>query len=212
MEGGACTSQGDRHTLLLDKDSCTLFELYRTAAIPASERTAAGDSAVGASADSGAIFNMASTASRPLGWTSSDAAGLPVLPGLALYEEVVVRQAIRHALRFTVRNTQRAYFAPPATHFASSSSDGTLLPMGARLRLRSSYNCAQHTQTEPRVVCQALQRYGMILADNGSDFFISGAPDPRWNDAAINAIKNIPAALFDVVDTGAALCTTADCS
>lgn len=208
IEAGGCTSQGDRHTLILDKDNCILYELYRLSPIPAALQPLAG---VAATADSGAIFHMNSLASRPLGWTSADAAGLPVFTGLVNYEETVARQSIGHALRFTVSKTQRAYVAP-ATHFASTDTQASLLPMGARLRLRAQHDCNQHSALEVRVVCVALKKYGMILADNGGNFFISGAPDTRWNDAAVNSLKSISAAEFEVVDTGAKLCTTADCT
>jgi hypothetical protein len=187
VEGGAA-SDGDRHVVAVDRDACRLYELYR--AFPNGR---------GWSADSGAVFDLRSNALRPLGWTSADAAGLPIFPGLVRYDEVA-RGHIDHALRFTVSRTQRGYVLP-ATHFASSSTDPNLPPMGLRFRLKASFDrSAFHGQA--RVVLDALRRYGMIVADNGSNWFVSGAADPRWDDDDLNQLKSVPGSAFEVVDTG----------
>ena len=187
IEGGP-DSTGDRHVLVLEKDNCILYELYR--AFPAGP---------GWDADSGARWNLNSNALRPLGWTSADAAGLPILPGLARYDEVEAG-TIRHALRFTVWRTQRGYILP-ATHFASDSDDPNRPPMGLRLRLKAGYDISGFTG-QARVILEALRRYGMIVADNGSSWFVTGAPDPRWNDADLDQLKDVPGAAFEAVYTG----------
>ena len=150
-------------------------------------------------ADSGAVFDLGSNTLRPDYWTSADAAGLPITPGLARYDEVAAG-VIRHALRFTVSATQRG-FIHPATHFASSSTDPNRPPMGLRLRLKASFDLSSY-HGEARVVLDALKRYGMILADNGSNFFITGAADPRWDDNDLNQLKLVPGSAFEAVDTG----------
>lgn len=187
IEGGP-QSSGDRHILVLDTDSCTLYELWH--AYPADEGWRAG---------SGAIFDLTSNGLRPLGWTSSDAAGLPVLPGLAKYEEVAQGE-IHHALRFTVSRTQRGYILP-ATHFASRSSDPDLPPMGLRVRLRADYDTSDFPP-QARVILDGLKRYGMILADNGGDWYISGAPSPNWDDEQLSALKRVYGRDLEVVYTG----------
>jgi hypothetical protein len=142
------------------------------------------------------VFDLTSSALRPLGWTSADAAGLPILPGLARADEASAG-AIHHALRFTVRRSQRA-FVPPARHAASSSTDPALPPMGLRLRLKASYDrSGLHGQA--RAIADALARYGMIVADNGSDWYISGTPDPRWDDDDLDQLKRVPGSAFEVV-------------
>jgi hypothetical protein len=187
IEGGT-NATGDRHVLTVSTANCHLYEMYR--AFP---RTDHWD------ADSGAVFDLGSNALRPDYWTSADAAGLPIFPGLARYDEVAAG-VIRHALRFTVNATQRG-FIHPATHFASSSTDPNRPPMGLRLRLKASYDIsAYHGQA--RVVLDALKRYGMIVADNGSNFFITGAADSRWDDNDLNQLKLVPGTAFEVVDTG----------
>jgi hypothetical protein len=187
VEGGA-GSTDDRHVLAIDADHCVLYEMYR--AFPRPGRW---------DADSGAVFNLRSNALRPDGWTSADAAGLPIFPGLARYDEVA-GGAITHALRFTVVRTQRG-FIHPATHFASSSTDPALPPMGLRLRLKAGFDTSgSHGQA--RVVLDALKRYGMIVADNGSNWYITGAADSRWDDNNLNQLKTIPGSSFEVVDTG----------
>ena len=183
IEGGRASS-GDRHALLLDKDSCKLYELY--ALYP------------GWKAGSGAVWNLRSNKLRPAGWTSADAAGLPIFPGLARYDEVA-RGRIDHALRFTASRTRRAYVYP-ARHYASSSDDPALPPMGLRLRLKASVDISGYPK-QARIVLQALKTYGMILADNGSSWYISGAPDPRWSNDALHTIGAIRGSDFEVVDT-----------
>lgn len=187
VEGGA-NATGDRHVLVLQQGACKLFELYRAF------RTGSGWSA-----DSGAVFDLNSNALRPAGWTSADAAGLPILPGLVRYDEVKSGK-ITHALRFTVSKTQRAYINP-ATHWASSITDAGYLPMGARLRLKADYDISSYTG-DARVILEALKTYGMIVADNGSNYFITGATDSRWNDTDLNQLKKVPGSAFEVVYTG----------
>ncbi len=180
--------EGDRHVLVLQRGSCRVYELY------AARRRGAGWVA-----GSGAVFNLRSNALRPEGWTSADAAGLPILPLLVRYPEVHAGR-IEHALRMTVQRTQRGYIHP-ATHFASSSSDPSLPPMGLRLRLRAGYSLASfHGQS--LVILRALKRYGAIVADNGSSWYLTGAPDPGWNDADLEQIKRVPGAAFEVVRSG----------
>jgi hypothetical protein len=182
IEGGS-----DRHAILVDRDACKLYELY-----------ALTHTAKGWHAGSGAIWSLTSNRLRPAGWTSADAAGLPILPGLARYDEVAVGR-IGHALRFTASRTRRAYVWP-ARHFASSLTDASLPPMGLRLRLRASFNIAGFPP-QARVVLQALKQYGMIVADNGSSWFISGAPDSRWSNDDLHTLGQVPGSAFDVVDT-----------
>jgi hypothetical protein len=187
IEGGAGSS-GDRHILVLDRDNELLYELFDAHPIDSGARWQAG---------SGAIFDLRSNALRPAGWTSADAAGLPIFPGLVRYDEVVERGEIRHALRFTCPTTRRAY-VPPARHWASSRTDPSLPPMGMRVRLRADFDTAPfppHVQ----VILRALKTYGMLLADNGSGWFITGAPDPRWDDDALGALKTVPSSAFEVI-------------
>jgi hypothetical protein len=137
---------------------------------------------------------------RPKGWTSSDAAGLPVFPGLVRYDEVAIKKEITHAVRFTVVKTCRGYVAP-ALHFASSRKDANLPPMGMRVRLKADFDIAGFPE-DCQVILKGLKKYGMILADNGSDWFITGAPDPRWNDESINTLKKVKAKDLEVVKMG----------
>ena len=188
VEGGAGAT-GDRHVLVVDSSACKLYELY-----------AAQYAGPGWHAGSGAVFDLGSNALRPDYWTSADAAGLPILPGLVRYDEAAQNGAIDHALRFTVRRTQRA-FIHPATHYASASTDPALPPMGLRLRLKASFDVSAYTGAS-RAVLVALKRYGMFVADNGSDWFISGATDGRWNDTDLNQLKRVPASAFEVVQAG----------
>jgi hypothetical protein len=183
IEGGP-DADGDRHAVIVDRDSCTLYELFDL--WPAWE------------AGSGAIWNLRSNALRPRGWTSADAAGLPILPGLARYDEVA-RGVIDHALRFTVRRSRRAYVYP-ARHFASSSTSPALPPMGQRLRLRANFPVAGFPP-QARVILRALKRYGMIVADNGSSWYISGAPDPRWSNDQLHTLHRVRGSDFRVVNT-----------
>jgi hypothetical protein len=185
---GTYASDGDRHVIVLDKSDCTLYETW-------SSYFENGIWNVG----SAAKFDLDSNALRPDGWTSADAAGLPILPGLVRYDEVQAGE-INHALRFTVSTTQRGYIHP-ATHFASSSTDPNHPPMGLRLRLKADYDISGYS-AEAQVVLRALKKYGMIVADNGSDWFISGESNPNWNDEAINQLKQVPGSAFEVVNTG----------
>ena len=187
IEGGR-SADGDRHALIVDRDRCRLYELFALYPTPGG----------GWRAGSGAIFDLRSNRLRPAGWTSADAAGLPILPGLARYEDVA-RGRIDHALRFTVQHTRRAYVFP-ARHFASDLTDPDLPPMGLRLRLKRSYPIAGYPR-QARIVLQALKEYGLIVADNGSDWFISGAPHPRWSNEQLHSLHRVPGAAFEVVDT-----------
>ena len=179
---------GDQHVLVVDSGDCRLYELYL-----------AEFNGEGWDAASGAVFDLNSNALRPETWTSADAAGLPIFPGLVRYDEVAAGE-INHALRFTVSESQRAYIHP-ATHWASRSTDENLPPMGLRLRLRADYDISQFTGMS-RVILEALRTYGMIVADNGTSWFISGATDPRWDDDDLNQLKTVPGAAFEVVETG----------
>jgi hypothetical protein len=188
IEGGRA-STGDRHVIVLDRDSCRDYELY-----------AAYPQRGGASwrAGSGAIFDLRSDRLRPAGWTSADAAGLPILPGLVRYDEVA-RGAIDHAVRFTAPTTRTAYVYP-ARHQAGSSNDPSLPPMGLRVRLKATVDISRLPR-QARVVAEALKRYGMLLADNGSPWYISGAPDPRWNNDALHQLGGLSGRDFEVVNT-----------
>jgi hypothetical protein len=184
VEGGS-----DRHALLVDRDACRLFELFALRGRPGAW-----------SAGSGAAWRLRSNRLRPRGWTSADAAGLPILPGLARYDEVR-RGRIDHALRFTVARTRRA-FVFPARHVASPFTDPALPRMGERLRLRRDVALSGFGR-QARIVLRALQRYGMIVADNGASWFVSGAPSPGWDNAQLAGLGRIRGADFDVVDTRA---------
>ena len=187
IEGDPHPDGGDRHALIVDQSTCTLYELY-----------ALHKHGSGWAAGSGAIWNLNSNALRPAGWTSADAAGLPILPGLARYDEVAAG-AIDHALRFTASRTRNTYIYP-ARHEASSSSDPSLPPMGLRVRLKASFNIAGFPP-QARVVLEALKRYGMILADNGSPWYISGAPSAGWSNDQLHDLGRVNGSDFEVVDT-----------
>ena len=189
IEGGP-NSGGDRHVLVIDNDNCVLYEMFDAHSANGGQSWTAG---------SGAVFNLNSNALRPDFWTSADAAGLPIFPGLVRYEEVVEQGVIDHALRFTVSATQRA-FIHPATHFASDNTDPSVPPMGLRFRMKASYDCGGFS-AEVQVICTALKKYGMFVADNGSDWYISGAPDHRWSDDRLGDLKAIPGDAFEVVAT-----------
>jgi hypothetical protein len=148
-----------------------------------------------------------------LGWTSTDAAGMPVFPGLVTYYETVVKKRIDHALRFTIVKSGMAYLTPPATHYASNDAAPSRPPMGMRIRLAAGYNCTSGlASSEARVICVALQTYGAFVADNGGDCAISGTADPRWNDAALGELRKLPLSAFEAVETGATLCTDPGCT
>jgi hypothetical protein len=185
IEGGS-QSSGDRHALAVDIDNCILYELY-----------AAYPQASGWTAGAGAIFDLLSNALRPSGWTSTDAAGLPIFPGLLRYDEIAAGE-IRHAIRFTVPQTQRA-FLWPARHYASSLTGTQYPPMGARFRLRAGFDISSFSAAN-QVILRALKKYGMILADNGSAWYISGAPDPRWNNDDLHNLGLIHGSDFEAVD------------
>jgi hypothetical protein len=182
IEGGS-----DRHILLVQRGTCWLYELF-----------AAAQEGGSWTAGSGAIFNLRSNRLRRRGWTSADAAGLPILPGLARYQEVR-RGAIRHALRFTVTRTRRD-FVYPARHFASSLTDASLPRMGERLRLKASVDASSFPR-QSRVIVRALKRYGMLLADNGSSIYVSGAPHPGWDNDDLRSLRRLRGSDFEVVDT-----------
>ncbi len=189
IEGGPA-STGDRHVLVVDRDHWMLYETFSSYPQPDGSWKAG----------SGAIFDLNSNKLRPAGWTSADAAGLPIFPGLARADEVYEQHAIDHALRFTVRRSRRAYVSP-ATHFASSRTDADLPPMGMRVRLKASYDIRPFPRSA-RVILTALKKYGMMVADNGGDWFVSGAPDPRWSDPELNTLKRVKGRDFEVVQMG----------
>ena len=188
IEGGAA-STGDRHILVIDRDNWKLYEVYDAHTKNGGRSWQAG---------SGAIFDLKSDQMRAAGWTSADAAGLPIFPGLVRYDEVMMQKVIPHAIRFTVRKTRRAYVYP-ARHWASRSNDASLPPMGMRVRLKADYDISGFPPAA-KVILTALKKYGMILADNGSDWFISGAPDPRWNDDELGTLKRVEGKDFEVVE------------
>jgi hypothetical protein len=189
IEGGA-SSSGDRHVLIVQSGACKLYELY--ASYPQSNGSW--------KAGSGAVWNLNSNALRPSTWTSADAAGLPILPGLVRYDEMA-SGVIVHALRFTVQNTRNT-FIWPARHQASSLTGASYPPMGLRLRLKASVNISGFS-AQNRVILTALKRYGMLVADNGSNWYISGAPDSRWNNDDLARLGTISGSDFEVVDTSA---------
>src|SRR5271170_1240603 len=190
IEGYPKAGSGDRHVLTLEKDGCWLYELYNS-----HEQKKKGTW----SADSTAIWDMTIDPQRPYTWTSADAAGLPIFPGLVRYDEVAAG-AINHAMRFTVPVTQQAFTAP-ASHWASSVTDPDAPPMGTRLRLKASFDISSFSPAN-QVILTALQKYGMILADNGSAIYLSGAPDSRWNNSDLHLLDGVTGADFDVVTTG----------
>jgi hypothetical protein len=188
IEGYPKPGNGDRHVLVLDKDGCWLYELYNASITKGKW-----------SADQASIWDMTINEQRPYTWTSADAAGLPVFVGLARFDEVAAG-AINHALRFTVPTSQKA-FVLPATHWASTTTDPNAPPMGLRLRLKASFDISGYP-ADDQVILTALKKYGLILADNGSAMFISGAPDNRWNNTDLSLLKQITLSNFDVVQTG----------
>jgi hypothetical protein len=190
IEGGP-NATGDRHVIVIDRDNWKLYELF--SASPVSGGTSWR-------AACGAVFDLNSNALRPAGWTSADAAGLPIFPGLVRYDEVFEQREITHALRFTAQRTRRAY-VHPARHFASSNTSPNLPPMGMRVRLKASFDTSRFSPAM-QVILRALKKYGMILADNGSDWFISGAPDARWSDDELSTLKQIKGSDFEVVQMG----------
>jgi hypothetical protein len=186
IEGYPKPGSGDRHVLVLDRDNCWLYELYNSHVL----KTGNWD------AGSAAIWDLLNNEERPYTWTSADAAGLPIFPGLARYDEVAAG-AIQHALRFTLQNSLAA-FTPPASHWAANSTNPSAAPMGMRLRLKSSYDISGFPP-QSKVILTALQQYGMIMADNGSSMFISGAPNDNWNNDDLASLKTVPASEFEVL-------------
>jgi hypothetical protein len=180
----------DKHVLVLDTANHKLYELFN--AVKNKDNSW--------NAGSGALFDLNSNKLRPDYWTSADAAGLPIFAGLVRYEEVVEKGVINHALRFTVQNTRNS-FIHPATHAASDKADLNLPPMGMRVRLKSGFNIASFSP-HVRVILTALKKYGMFVADNGSDWYISGAPDSRWDDDELGELKTIAGSNFEVVKMG----------
>lgn len=190
IEGGP-DSDGDRHVIVVDQDDWKLYELYN-----------AHPQGGGRSwkADAGAVWDLHSSRLRPAGWTSADGAGLPIFPGLVRYDEVIEQRAIRHALRFTAKRTRRAY-VEPARHYASTLTDADLPPMGMRVRLKADFDISPFPASV-QVILTALKTYGMFLADNGSNWFITGAPDPRWDDEELHELKRVTGQNFEVVRMG----------
>ncbi|MEW5988775.1 MAG: hypothetical protein AB1791_19280 [Chloroflexota bacterium] len=186
IEGGP-SSDGDRHVLVIEEDNCILYETWSSYPRPNGSWRAG----------SGAIFDLNSHALRPAGWTSADAAGLPILPGLARYEEVAAG-AINHALRFTIPETRREYIWP-ARHYASDSNDPTLPPMGQRFRLKADFDISGYP-ADVQVILTALKTYGMFVSDNGSSWYITGIPDPRWNDETLHELSSVLGFNFEAVD------------
>lgn len=191
IEGGA-GSTGDRHVLVLDQENCLLYELFH-----------AYPQAGGAwSASSGAIFDLNSNLLRPDGWTSGDAAGLPILPGLARYDEVASGE-ITHALRFTAPETRSAYIWP-ARHEASDLTGAQYPPLGLRVRLKAGFDISGFSP-QVQVILQALKKYGLMLADNGSPWYLSGVPDERWDNDVLHELHEVPGSAFEAVDTSGLL-------
>jgi hypothetical protein len=186
IEGGS-SAGGDRHAIVVDKATCQLFETWDTHKL-----------ASGWSAGSGAVWSLTSDALRPAGWTSADAAGLPILPGLLRYDEVAAGH-VDHAIRFTTNVTDRTYLWP-ARHQAGGVSDRSYPPMGARFRLKASYPISSFTAQE-QVILRAMKTYGLVLADNGSPWFFQGTSDARWTGDLVGDLARVPASAFEAVDT-----------
>jgi IPT/TIG domain len=186
IEGYPAPGNGDRHVLVLDNNNCWLYELY--SAYPQTDG--------GWNAASAAVWDLTADEQRPLTWTSADAAGLPIFPGLVRYDEVAAGR-IDHAIRFTLQNS-RAAFTPPASHWAANSTNSLAAPMGMRLRLKANFDISGFSPTN-QVILKALQQYGMIMADNGSNMFISGAPDDHWDNNDLHNLASVTASDFEVV-------------
>jgi hypothetical protein len=190
IEGGP-NGKGDRHVLVIDRDRWKLYEIFSASQVNNGASWIAG---------SGAVFDLNSNALRPDGWTSADAAGLPIFPGLVRYDEVFEQREIRHALRFTVGRSRKAYVYP-ARHSASGDGNPNLPPMGMRVRLKASFDISSYSAPN-QVILKALKRYGMIVADNGPGWFLSGAPDSRWSNDDLGMLKTIKGSNFEVVRMG----------
>jgi hypothetical protein len=187
VEGGS-SSSGDRHVLVVDADSWKDYEMFDAHSVNNGASWTGG---------SGAIFDMTNGTTRPAGWTSADAAGLPILAGLTRYDEVAIHKVIAHALRFSCAHSRKAYVSP-ARHSAGSGTSVNLAPMGMRVRLKASFDISSYSAAN-KVILTALKKYGMFLADNGSDMFLSGAPDPRWSDDDLHNLTNVHGSDFEVV-------------
>lgn len=188
VEGGGTNPEADNHALVLQQGTCKLYEMFQISKTPAGQWKAI----------SGAVFDLRSNALRPDGWTSADAAGFAILPGLVRYDEVAAGE-IRHAIRLTVPKTRNEYVWP-ARHFASRLADPIYPPMGTRFRLKANYDISGFPK-EAQVLLRALKKYGLLLADNGQSWFITGAPDERWNDEIWSTIKRIKGSDLEAVDT-----------
>lgn len=187
IEGGP-KGTGDRHIIVLDRDNWKLYEVFNAFA----------DGKGGWRGDSGAVWDLRKNQVRPPRWTSADAAGLPILPGLVRHDEAMEKGAIEHALRFTLARTRKAYVAP-ASHWASNRNDEDLPPMGMRVRLKAGFNVSGFAP-EVKAILVALKKYGMFLADNGTDFFVSGAPNAGWNDDRLRQLMRVKARDLEVVE------------
>ncbi len=189
IEGGP-SGDGDRHVLVVETGSCTLYEVYD-----------AWPSGPGWTGGSGAIWHLDQNEQRPDGWTSADAAGLPILPGLVRYDEVMERGEILHALRVTVSGAQSAYIYPATHSDGQAGSDPNAPPMGLRLRLRTDFDMSGYS--EPiQVILRAMQRFGLVVADTGGDWFISGAPNALWDDDVLHELQGVVGADFEAIETG----------
>ena len=186
IEGGRA-SDGDRHAIIVDRSTCRLYETWHTR-----------KTATGWRAGSGAVWSLRGNRLRPDGWTSADAAGLPILPGLLRYDEVLAGR-VDHAIRFTTDVTDRSYLWP-ARHQAGAVDDRGYPPMGARFRLRGDFDSGAYSEAA-RVIIEAMQRHGLVLADNGSPWYFQGTADRRWPEGLIEELKTIPAGAFEAVDT-----------
>ncbi len=193
VEGGN-SSDGDRHVLTVDKSSCRLYELYRAFFAPRPKPHW--------SADSGTAWDLNSAALRPVGWTSADAAGLPIFPGLVRYDEVAAGK-LEHAIRVTFESTRDAY-VHPAVHCAGDTASAAAPPMGLRLRLKAGYSLGGFSGPA-RTIAEAMKRFGLIVTDNGSNWFFSGSSDRRWDDENLNQLKRIPGSAFEVVKSAAGI-------
>ena len=191
VEGGQ-KSEGDRHVLVIDRASCTLYELYRAFPVPGAHPHW--------NADSGVSWNLRSSALRPDSWTSADAAGLPIFPGLVRFEEASAGR-IDHAIRVTFDSTRNAW-VHPGSHCAGDTANPAAPPMGLRLRLKTNYDLRNFSGAA-RTIAVALKHYGLIVADNGSNWFLSGTSDRRWNDSNLDQLKRIPGSAFEVVKSAA---------
>jgi len=186
IEGYPNPGNGDRHVLVIDNNNCFLYELYNSSV----------NTDGSWNADSAAVWDLENGEQRPWTWTSADAAGLPIFPGLVRYDEVAAGK-IQHAIRFTLPQSQAA-MVPPASHWAATSSNSIAPPMGMKLRLKANYDISQFS-TNVQVILTALKTYGIIMADNGSAMYLSGAPDARWNNDDLHNLSEVPASAFEVV-------------